>query len=104
MFVGKARGLLLSGAPEKGFTQVCSSLTCKYYTRLEKLARDKRSTLLQKFVTYDSKKFYNIGPRLPNRTRKFVLLKHFCSPQVDQLLTLQGLHCSGQRGYNKAGE
>ncbi len=29
---------------------------------LEKLARDKHSSLLQKFVHYDSKKFYRIGP------------------------------------------
>jgi hypothetical protein len=28
-----------------------------------RLARDKYSSLLQKFVTYGRKKFYNIGPR-----------------------------------------
>jgi hypothetical protein len=28
----------------------------------ERLGRDICSNLLQKFVTYDSKKFYNIGP------------------------------------------
>jgi hypothetical protein len=37
-------------------------LTHKYLTRLEKLARDKHSSLLQKSVNYDHKKFYNIGP------------------------------------------
>jgi hypothetical protein len=30
---------------------------------LERLARDKRSSLLQKFLNYVHKKFYNIGPR-----------------------------------------
>jgi hypothetical protein len=29
----------------------------------ERRARAKRSSLLRKFVTYDCKKFYNIGPR-----------------------------------------
>jgi hypothetical protein len=31
-------------------------------TRLERIARDKRSSLLRKVVTYDRNKFYNIGP------------------------------------------
>ncbi len=31
-------------------------------TRLEKPARDKRSSLLRTFVNYARKKFYNIGP------------------------------------------
>jgi len=30
---------------------------------LDRLTRDKHSGLLQKFVNYDHKKFYNIGPR-----------------------------------------
>jgi hypothetical protein len=32
--------------------------------RLERLSRDKRFSLLQKFVNYRRKKFYNIDPRL----------------------------------------
>jgi hypothetical protein len=32
------------------------------WTRLEKLARDKHSSLVQKFVNYEQKKFYDIGP------------------------------------------
>jgi hypothetical protein len=32
-------------------------------TRIDKLARDKHSSLLQKFLNYGRKKFYNIGPR-----------------------------------------
>ncbi len=36
-----------------------------YYnqTRLERLAKAKCSSLLQQFITYACKKFYNIGPR-----------------------------------------
>jgi hypothetical protein len=31
-------------------------------TRLEKFAREKRYSLLQKLVDYGGKKFYNVGP------------------------------------------
>ncbi len=34
----------------------------KYQTRLERLARGKHSSLLQKLVYYGCKKFYNVGP------------------------------------------
>ncbi len=37
-------------------------LTHKHQTRLESLAKDKHSSLLQKIVTYDRKKFYKIVP------------------------------------------
>jgi hypothetical protein len=62
-FAGKA-----GAYPNEAFFR-CSTLgyapdfTHKYVTRLEKLARDKHSRLLQEFVTYDSKKSYNICPR-----------------------------------------
>ncbi len=62
MFVGKASCLPLSGGHEGYFTQVGSGLTCKHYTRLEKFASDKHSSLLRKFVNYGRKKFYNIDP------------------------------------------
>jgi hypothetical protein len=39
-----------------------SGLIRKYSTRLEKLARNKHSSLLQTFVTYGHKKFHSIGP------------------------------------------
>jgi hypothetical protein len=42
------------------------------------LARDKRSGLLQKFVTYDRKKFYNIGPRLQKRGSLHTACKQSC--------------------------
>jgi len=66
MFVGKASSLPLVGAPERGFTWVGSDLPRKHYTKHKILARDRRSILLQKFVTYARKKFYNIGPRSLN--------------------------------------
>ncbi len=37
---------------------------------LERLARDKHSSLLRKFVNYGQKKFYNIGPRPVTYFRK----------------------------------
>ncbi len=46
---GKARSLPYSGAPE--FT----------WAILERLASDKHSSLFQKIVTYDRKKFYNLA-------------------------------------------
>jgi hypothetical protein len=51
MFVHKARGLPYSGGPERDFTQVGIGLVCKYWTRLERLAKDKHySCNLQIFV------------------------------------------------------
>ncbi len=41
------------------------ALIRKHHTRLERLARDKHSSLLRKGVTYGRKKFYNIGSCLP---------------------------------------
>jgi hypothetical protein len=43
-------------------TLVGSGLIHKHWTRLERLASDKCSSLLQKVVNYGRKKFYNIGP------------------------------------------
>ncbi len=59
-FVSKTRSLPQSGIPDRGLTQVDSSLICKYYTSLKWLARDKHSSLLRTFVIYSRKKFYNI--------------------------------------------
>ncbi len=52
-----------NGAPEKCFTWVGYSLTRKHQTRLERLARDKHYSLLQKSVNYEHNKFYSTGPR-----------------------------------------
>jgi len=60
MFVGEARSLSYSGAPERSLTLVGSGLTRKHWTRLERLARDKNSSLW-KSVNYDRKKFYSTG-------------------------------------------
>ncbi len=61
-FVGEARSLPLRGAPEISFTWVRSSLICKHQTRLERLARDKHSSLLQKSVNYGQKSLITLAP------------------------------------------
>ncbi len=61
MFVGEARSLPWSGAPERSFTRVGSGLTRKRKTRLEKLAVHKHSSLLRKSVNYGRKIFYSTG-------------------------------------------
>ncbi len=65
MFVGKARSIPYSEAPERYFTWtwVDSGLTWKHWTLLEKLVRDKHSSLLRELVNCGQKMFYNIGPR-----------------------------------------
>ncbi len=63
MFVGKARGLPWSGAPVRCLIWIGSGFTCKHETMLERLTRDKHSSLLQKSVNYGRKKFYSTGPR-----------------------------------------
>ncbi len=47
--------------PFRCFTRVGCGLTHKHLTTLEKLARDKHTSLLRKSVNYRHKKFYNIG-------------------------------------------
>jgi hypothetical protein len=58
----EAKSLLWSGTTERCFILVGFGLTCNHYTRLEELARDKHSFLLQKFVNCGQKKSYSIGP------------------------------------------
>ncbi len=62
MFAGKA-GAYPSEAPFRCSTlgQV-PGLTRKHQTRLERLARDKHSSLIRKSVNYGCKKFYGTGP------------------------------------------
>jgi hypothetical protein len=57
MFEGKARSLLKSGAPERRFTQIGSSPTCKFWTGLEKFVKDKRSSLFRPLRRRRRKKF-----------------------------------------------
>ncbi len=49
----------LSGGP---LWAIVPGKTHKHKTRMERLAKDKHSSLLQKFVTYGRKKFDRIGP------------------------------------------
>jgi hypothetical protein len=62
MFVDKAKSLPQSGPPKRYFTQVSSCLTLKHQTRLERLARDKHSSLLRKIVNYGRKSFIRFAP------------------------------------------
>ena len=60
----------LSGTP---FPREAIGLNHRHWPRLERLARDKHSSILQTFVIYGRKKLYNIGSRsnwqtLANRT------------------------------------
>jgi hypothetical protein len=49
-------------------------------TRLERLARDKHSSLLRKFVNYEPDKFHNIGPRVQSYKTFYVHdLRIFCN-------------------------
>ncbi len=62
MFVGKSRGLPISRVSERWLSRVGSGLISKHLTRLERIARNKHSSFLGKFVNYVRKKFNNIGP------------------------------------------
>ncbi len=62
LFVGEARNIPLSGTPERCFSQLGFGLTCKHLTRLEKLVRDKHSSLLWKSVHYRQKSFIILAP------------------------------------------
>ncbi len=55
-------GAYPSGAPEECFTQVSSGFTHKHYDKLEKLSRDKHSSLFTEFVNNGCKKLCNNGP------------------------------------------
>jgi len=59
MFSDKAKPI--SGAPKRCSTEKGCDLTHKHLTGLERLARDKCSSLLWKGITDARKKFYNIG-------------------------------------------
>ncbi len=67
MFAGKA-GAYPSEASFSYSTLGCApDLTDKHLSRLEKLARDKHSSLLRKFVNYGQKIFYTL-----DRKNKFL--------------------------------
>ncbi len=50
-----------------------SCFTNTHETKLERLSRDKHSSLLRTFVNYGRKKFYNIGP-MASKTKKKVFM------------------------------
>ncbi len=84
MFVSKARSPPLSGAPERCFTRLPSGFTQKDQIWLERLARDKHSSLLRTFVNYDQKKFDNNWPQ----RLVYFILKSF----IKNILFMKGIH------------
>jgi hypothetical protein len=62
MFVGEAKDLPLSGAPERCFAQVGFLPYPQTLDWAGRLAREKHSTLLQKPVIYGRKKFNSTSP------------------------------------------
>ncbi len=73
MVADNAKSLPKKGVPSRCSTRIGSAR--KYYTRLEKSAMGKRYNLLQTFLKYGRKKFYNIRPSL----KKLVTDKYFLS-------------------------
>ncbi len=59
LFVGKFK----CGLPKRLFTLLGSGNTHKHFTRLERPARYKHSSLFWTFVNYSCKRFFNVGPR-----------------------------------------
>jgi hypothetical protein len=87
IFAGKA-GAYSSEAPFRCSTPGSApGLTHKYYTRQEKLARDKHSSLLQKSVNYGRKKFYGKGPCLSGTSKITTVITLFGSRVIGQSLT-----------------
>ncbi len=80
LFASKAEAYL-SEAPFMCSTRVGSGLTCKHYARLERLARDKNSSLFRSFVKYDCKKLYKV----------FSLMKLFTSLLAMRPIKLESL-------------
>ncbi len=60
--MGKARSLLLCGAPETCLTREGSGLTHKNETRLERLAIDKRSSFFEILQISVVKSFITLTP------------------------------------------
>ncbi len=67
--------------------------TYKHCTILEKLAKDKHSSLIQKFITYANKTFYNIGSRVPyyRRDPKYLTLHGTVKAPQQELASSEAL-------------
>jgi hypothetical protein len=80
MFVGK----------DRAYHRV-KHLTHKHQTRLEKLARDKHSSLLLKSVKYVCKKFYSTSPRTQGLYKKLIIvLKMLNAPFKEKKEIIKG--------------
>jgi hypothetical protein len=65
--VVEASGLPYNGTPERCFSHTGSGLIRKHYSKLQRLAMDKQTSILRKSVNYDRKKFYRLGLRIAKR-------------------------------------
>ncbi len=63
LFVDKVITYLIEEPLRCSSLEKAPGLAHKHQTKLERLAKNKHSSLLRKFVNYEEKKFYNIGPR-----------------------------------------
>jgi hypothetical protein len=88
MFVGRARSQPFCGVPERCFTNVLSSFAHIHSARLERLTRDKQSSLLQTFVNYDCQRFCSIGPCLLESFELGRILKGEDKQKIDLILKL----------------
>ncbi len=64
MLVGKVGSLPEIVAPERFSTQVAFCLTHKYCTRLERLVKNKHSSLISPLISYEGKYDFRIWPLL----------------------------------------
>ncbi len=81
MFVGKARSLPKSGTPERCFMGRHRPFL-QTFTRLEKTAREKRSSFLQTLINFGCKKLYNFGPSIGVPSKCFIMSLHNCLTNI----------------------
>ncbi len=97
MFVGKARGLPESGAPERCFTRVVSSLNPNIRRGWKGLLGTNTLVYYQKLVNYIHKKFYSAGPWSKSMLGNFeiILLILFC--KIAHFIIEINFFCSYER-------
>jgi hypothetical protein len=59
-----------------------SGLAHKEQTRLERIAKNKHSSLLQKIITYGCRRFYGIGPSTTKCDQIELILMNLVTPKV----------------------
>jgi hypothetical protein len=80
--------------PKRYSAELSFGLSRKHLTRLEKLARSKRSSLFVLVISKEGKKFYNIGPRFPPKR-----VNHFHQQSLDEALEMRNLTMEEEKEY-----